>query len=49
MIGPGRTVTINITPPRLPSSLAGPHHFAVIVTSSDYPDRMSVRGATLDD
>ncbi|RMF03906.1 MAG: hypothetical protein D6768_04745 [Chloroflexi bacterium] len=41
------TVTINITPPRLPSSLAGPHYFALVVTSYNYPGRVSRRGATL--
>ncbi|MCG3211239.1 MAG: hypothetical protein FOGNACKC_04878 [Anaerolineae bacterium] len=41
------TVTITVTPPRLPSSLAGPHHFALAVTSYNYPGRISRRGATL--
>lgn len=41
------TVTITVTPPRLPSSLAGPHHFALTVTSYNYPGRISRRGATL--
>jgi hypothetical protein len=40
-------VTITITPPRLPSSRAGAHHFAVVVTSPNYPGRSSQRGATL--
>ena len=41
------SVTVTITPPRAPTSRAGPHHFAVIVTSPNYPSRMSRRGATL--
>jgi hypothetical protein len=41
------SVTVSITPPRVPASLAGPHHFAVTVTSPNYPGRMSRRGATL--
>ena len=40
-------VTVSITPPRVPTSRAGPHHFAVMVTSPNYPSRMSRRGATL--
>lgn len=45
--GERTTVTLAITPPRLPSSRAGAHHFAVIVTSPNYPGRRSQRGATL--
>ncbi|MBN2145897.1 MAG: hypothetical protein JW726_00860 [Anaerolineales bacterium] len=41
------TVNIAISPPRLPSSHAGAHHFAVIVTSPNYPGRSSLRGATI--
>jgi hypothetical protein len=41
------SVTVSITPPRVPASRAGPHHFSVTVTSPNYPDRMSRRGATL--
>jgi hypothetical protein len=41
------SVTVSITPPRAPASRAGPHHFAVKVTSPNYPERMSRRGATL--
>ncbi len=41
------SVTVSITPPRAPTSRAGPHHFAVTVTSSNYPGHMSRRGATL--
>ena len=41
------SVTASITPPRTPASRAGPHHFSVTVTSPNYPDRMSRRGATL--
>ncbi len=40
-------VTITITPPRLPSSRAGAHHLAIVVTSPNYPGRDSQRGATL--
>ncbi len=39
--------TITITPPRHPSSLAGRHHFAIKVTTQEYPDRYSEIGATL--
>ncbi|MEJ2762016.1 MAG: FHA domain-containing protein [Gammaproteobacteria bacterium] len=45
--GQRATVTIAITPPRLPSSRAGVHHFAVVVTSPNHPGRRSQRGATL--
>jgi len=41
------TVNISITPPRDPSSAAGAHHFAVVVTSPNYPGRRSLHGATL--
>ncbi|MCB0155511.1 MAG: hypothetical protein KDF65_12015 [Anaerolineae bacterium] len=41
------TVTITVTPPRLPSSLAGPHYFALAVTSYNYPGRINRQGATL--
>jgi hypothetical protein len=41
------SVIVSITPPRVPASRAGPHHFAVTVTSPNYPDSMSRRGATL--
>jgi hypothetical protein len=41
------SVTASITPPRNPASRAGPYHFAVTVTSPNYPGRMSRRGATL--
>jgi hypothetical protein len=41
------SVTVSITPPREPASRAGPHHFAVTVTSPNYPGRTSRRGATL--
>lgn len=45
--GESATVSITVTPPRLASSRAGAHHFAIIVTSPNYPGRMSQRGATL--
>jgi hypothetical protein len=41
------TITLTITPPRAPTSLAGPHHFAIIVTSDNHPDQYAQRGATL--
>jgi hypothetical protein len=41
------TVTIAMEPPRLPTSSAGPHHLAVVVTSPNYPGRVSRLGATL--
>ncbi len=41
------SVTASITPPRTPASRAGPYHFAVMVTSPNYPGRLSRRGATL--
>ncbi len=40
-------VTIAITPPRLPSSRAGDHYVAIVVTSADYYGRYSQHGATL--
>lgn len=45
--GQRSTVTVAITPPRLPSSRAGAHAFSVAVTSPNYPNRVSRRGATL--
>ena len=45
--GERETVTISVTPPRHPSSRAGAHHLAVVVTSTDYPGRFSRMGATL--
>ncbi len=41
------TVTITVTPPRQSTSYAGPHYFALTVTSFNYPGRVSRRGATL--
>lgn len=41
------SVTISIAPPRLPTSYAGPHHFALVITSLNYPGRVNRRGATL--
>ena len=41
------SVTVSITPPYAPTSRAGQYHFAVMVTSPNYPGRMSRRGATL--
>lgn len=45
--GERTTVTVYITPPRLPTSYAGPHYLAVVVTSSNHPNRYSQHGATL--
>lgn len=45
--GERATVTFVLTAPRLPSSRAGAHHFAIVVTSPNYPRRYSQRGATL--
>ncbi|MBI1881544.1 MAG: FHA domain-containing protein [Chloroflexi bacterium] len=45
--GERATVTIALTAPRLPTSRAGTHHFAIVVTSPNYPSRYSQRGATL--
>ena len=39
--------TIAIRPPRASSSMAGPHHFLIVVTSLNYPGRRSSRGATV--
>ena len=40
-------VTVQITPPRVPTSLAGAHHLAIVVTSPTHPGHRSRRGATL--
>ena len=45
--GARATVTISITPPRLPTSRAGAHPLAVVVTSPNYPGHVSQMGATL--
>jgi hypothetical protein len=45
--GQRERVTIAINPPRMPASRAGMHHFAVVVTSPNHPDRSSRKGATL--
>jgi hypothetical protein len=45
--GARATVAISFTPPRLPSSLAGGHPLAIVVTSSNYPGRASRLGANL--
>jgi len=45
--GERATVTVSITPPRLPTSRAGVHPLAVVVTSPNYPGRMSRMGVTL--
>jgi hypothetical protein len=42
-----QTTSITITPPRLPGSRAGIHHFAVKVTSPAYPQRYAQQRATL--
>ena len=45
--GERATVAIALTPPRASTSRAGPHHFAISVSSPNYPGRISRRGATL--
>lgn len=45
--GARTTVTISITPPRQPTSRAGAHPLAVLVTSSNYPGHVSQMGALL--
>jgi hypothetical protein len=40
-------IEFDITPPRLPSSRAGSHRFAIVVTSPNYPRHMCRRIATL--
>ncbi len=45
--GERATVTVSITPPREPTSRAGMHHLAVVVTSPNHPGRSSRLGATL--
>jgi hypothetical protein len=46
--GARRRVGITITPPRLPSSTAGKHYFAIVVTSPDYEGQVCQRGMTLE-
>jgi hypothetical protein len=41
------SVTVAFSAPRLPTSLAGPHHFSIVVTSPNYPGHVARRGATL--
>ncbi len=45
--GERETVAISITPPRAPSSRAGPHPLSVVVTSPNHPGRSNRRGAVL--
>jgi hypothetical protein len=45
--GDRATVSITITPPRAPTSLAGQHPIAIVVTSPTYPGRFSRKVATL--
>ncbi len=45
--GARATVTISITPPRQPTSRAGAHPLAVVVTSSNYAGHVSQMGAHL--
>ncbi len=45
--GERATVTVTVSPPRAPSSRAGNHYFAVLVTSPDYPGHVNQMGATL--
>ena len=41
------TITVTLKPPREQASLAGDHHFAVVIGSANNPDRSSWHGATL--
>jgi hypothetical protein len=45
--GEHASVTIAITPPRVPASRAGAHHFAVVVTSPNHAGRTTRLGATI--
>ncbi|CAG0933301.1 hypothetical protein TFLX_02983 [Thermoflexales bacterium] len=45
--GERASITIAITPPRVPASRAGTHHFAVIITSPNHTERSTRLGATL--
>jgi hypothetical protein len=45
--GARATVTVSITPPRLPSSAAGVHPLVVAVTSPNYPGHMSRTSGSL--
>ncbi len=45
--GERASITIAITPPRVPASRAGTHHFAVLITSPNHPQRSTRLGATL--
>jgi len=40
-------INLTITPPRAPSSRAGMHHFAIVITSENYPDHVAQLGATV--
>jgi hypothetical protein len=46
--GARHRVGITITPPRLPTSAAGKHHFAVVVTSPDYEGQACQRGMSVE-
>lgn len=45
--GARATVAISISPPRMPSSRAGEHRFAIVVTSPNYPGHVSRTTARL--
>ncbi len=45
--GERATLSVIMNAPRASSSRAGPHHLAIVVTSPNYPDRVSRLGATL--
>ncbi|MGD8625815.1 MAG: FHA domain-containing protein, partial [Anaerolineae bacterium] len=45
--GGRQSVVISFAPPREPDSRAGAHPLAIVVTSPNYPDRLSQIGATL--
>ena len=45
--GARQTVTVMITPPRAPGSLAGAHYLALVITSPTHPERRAQCGCTL--
>lgn len=45
--GERATINLAVTPPRLPSSRAGIHYFAIQVSSRNHPDRLSRVGCSL--
>ncbi len=45
--GERAVITIAVTPPRAPTSRAGAHHFAIVITSPNYAGRATRLGATV--